>query len=149
MYARLLRLLLVLFSRLVGNELLLNLVRVQKSGLLTVGFINLVLVRRRCYIQEVVKCYTKTLGSLNFIPQSKYFLIYSLQSVIGLATRDWAPIVIFGRDLPSLLHAATTMKREAKMPTVKTDSLIFVGGVERGKTGDTPLMCRVFLWKLF
>lgn len=132
----LLRLFLVLSSRLVGNELLLDLVGMQKFRFLLVGLIDFVLVGRRSDAEEIVECDARTFMKFDFVPQTEDFLICDLQLVIGTAD------VLSRRDyLPSLLHAATVMTSEARMPTVTKDSLIFVGGVFQKERGATPLMC--------
>lgn len=49
-----------------------------------------------------------------------------------------------GREgLPSLLQAATDAVKQARMPTVRTESLMFVWWCgDGGKRGATPLKCR-------
>ena len=98
----------------------------QESSLLAVGFVDFILVRRGRNAQEIIECYSWPLGKFDFIAQTEDFLICGLQLAIGFYLPCRAPKCdVSGTNLPSLLHAATTAIRQARMATVKNGSLIF------------------------
>jgi len=51
----------------------------------------------------------------------------------------------WGENLPSLLQAATSVSKQATMPTVKSDSLMVVVLCEKGYTADVCALYGTFL----
>lgn len=130
-------LVLVLASRFVGDELLLDFVWMQESGLLAVGLVYVILVCVGFQSQEIVECDAEPFCGFDFISQTEDLLVCGLLLVIRVGHQEGGTL---GRNLPSLLQAATRVSKQAIKPTVKSDSLILLVVLRFGHTADVSAL---------
>lgn len=97
----------------VGPELLLDLVRVEGTSLLAVGFRDVVLRGRGRNSQDVVECRTRVrLVGCDFVANAENFTIY-----VALSDPFTNRMAGEQLDIPSLLQAAVRGLKRARSPT--------------------------------